>query len=63
MQRTNVKKNCAIVLLVDSVVAQDLVVESLRGSHGTWHDDGEMMVLKRRGEKKGRRGEKKKKEV
>jgi hypothetical protein len=40
LQRTDIEENRAVVLLVDSVVAQDLVVESRRGSHGTRHCDG-----------------------
>lgn len=38
-RRTNVQKNRAILLLVDGVVAEDLVVEGLRGRDGTGHDD------------------------
>lgn len=37
---TDVQQNCAVVLLVDCVVAQHLVVEGLRGRDGAGHGDG-----------------------
>jgi hypothetical protein len=58
---TDIEKNCAIILLVDSVVSEDLVVQSLRGSNSARHDvnegrlDGKHeLVGKRCGSKKRR---------
>jgi hypothetical protein len=35
--RTNIKKDSAILLLVDNMVLEDLVVQGLRFLIGSWH--------------------------
>lgn len=36
-RHTNVQQNCAILLLLDNVVLEDLVVQGLRRFHGRRH--------------------------